>query len=457
MALKRSLIVRRAAFGFVALLLAAGLAHRARPVAARPVCYLTAGNTLRLCHDSKDEGVFYKPGPLQIAYYTAILALGGGHYAVVLHSEAKDLAAYYARTGQYRPGDSIKSGLIDASADPDALFHAPADLNYRIWGSLTNPASPLYYAFGNGNPLAVGNSGGGNPMVVAGPPGDPYAYMFYLGVASDHDRPGAWRNVLLEARTTDFIHFEILQTAPSGASVWVPFAGGAAMPAEVTDTSGRPIASDWPVRLVTAANATMRDPAGAVPTQGLLGSIVKLDGRYDYFYTDQDPDNRASNHLFVRTATSVTGNGAFSPARPVLAVPPEILIRVSMASDMKRWTVLYTCLRSLHPVIYDLCLQYTQNLNLSGPGSLGSLRLFDGPPFTGLSHYALGLAGAGDNIRAQQNELTTLDGALAIPPGSPPGTGGLLTWNDLPLSMDIFGAPTYWASWTITPVPKTSP
>lgn len=457
MVLKRSLIARWAVPACAALALGAGLALHVRPAAARPVCYLTAGGTLRICHDRKDEGVFYKPGPLQLAYNTVILALGGGHYAVVLHSEAKDLAAYHARTGHIRPGDSIKSGLIDASGDPKALFHAPADLRYSIWGSLTNPASPLYYAFDNGNPLAVGNSGGGNPMLIAGPPGDPHVYMFYLGVASDHARPGAWRNVLLEARTTDFVHFESLQAGPDGGSVWVPFAGGGALPAEVTDTSGRPIVSDWPVRLVTAATATARQPAGAVPTQGLLGSIVKLNGVYEYFYTDEDPGNRAGNHLFVRTAASITGNGAFSPARPVLAVPPEMLIRVAMASDMKRWTVLYTCLRSLHPVIYDLCLQYTQNLKLSGPGSLGALQLFDGPVYTGLSHYALGLAGAGDDIRAEHDELITLDGALAVPPGSPADTGGLLTWNELPLTMDIFGAPTYWASWTVTPVTKGGP
>jgi hypothetical protein len=444
---------RRAGLGILVLLLIIGLIHRARPQAPQLTCYLTAGNTLKICHDQKDEGVFYRPGRLQLAYNTQIIALGGSRYAVVLHSEARDLAAFHARTGGYRPGDSIKSGLIDASADPNALFHAPAGLDYRIWGSLTNPTSPLYYALGNGNPLAVGNSGGGNPMVIAGQPGDPYRYIFYLGVASDNARPGAWRNVLLEARSRDFIHFEVLQTGPDGASVWAPFAGDAAMPAEVTDTGGRPIVSAWPAPLITTATATRRHPAGAVPTQGLLGSVVLLGGSYDYFYTDEDPDNRASNHLFVRTARDITRNGQFSAARPVLAVPPEILIRVAMASDMKRWTVLYTCLRSLHPRHFDLCLQYTRNLNLSGPGSLADLQLFDGPRFTGLSHYALGLAGAGDNIRAQHDEFTTLDGALAIPPGSPPDTGGLLTWNELPLGRGIFGAPSYWARWTITPMP----
>ncbi len=424
----------------------------ARAACAEVTCYLTAGNTLKICHNTKDEGIFYKPGKLQLAYNTQIVALGAGHYAVVLHSEAKDLAAFYARTGQYRPGDSIKSGLIDASKNPKALFHAPANLDYRIWGSLTDPASPLYYAYRLNNPLAVGTSGGGNPMVVAGPPGDPHVYMFYLGVASDNGRPGAWRNVLLEARTTDFIHFESLQAGSNGTSIWVPFAGDAALPAQVTDTNAKPIASNWPVPLITQATATRQHPAGAVPTQGLLGSIVKLQGQYDYFYTDQDPENRASNHLFVRTATSISTNGVFSPPRPVLAVPPQILIRVAMARDMQRWAVFYTCLRSLHPLIFDICLQYTQNLNLSGPGSLADLQLFDGPVYTGLSHYALGLAGDGHNIRAQQDELTTLAGGLTAWPGSAPTIGGLLTWNDLPISRGIFGAPTYWASWTVTPV-----
>ena len=442
-------MLRRAVSGIPVLLLALVFPCPAR---SELTCYLTAGNTLKVCHDTKDEGLFYKPGKLQLAYNTQIIALGDGHYAVVLHSEAKDLAAFHARTGQYRPGDSIKSGVIDAIGNPNALFHAPANLDYRIWGSLTNPASPLYYQFGNGNPLAVGDSGGGNPMVVAGAAGDPHAYMFYLGVASDDVRPGAWRNVLLEARTTDFIHFESLQTGLDGASTWVPFAGGAAMPAEVTDTSGKPIVSNWPAKLVTKATATKRHPAGAVPTQGLLGSIVKLHGQYDYFYTDQDPGNRTSNHLFVRTAIDILHNGAFSPARPVLAVPPEILVRVAMAKDMKRWAVFYTCLRSLRPLIFDVCLQYTQNLNLSGPGSLADLQLFEGPAYSGLSHYALGLAGAGNNIRAQQDELTTLDGGLVTWPGAAPATGGLLTWNDLPISLGIFGAPTYWASWTVTPV-----
>jgi hypothetical protein len=430
---------------------------RGQPRAAR-TCYVTGGGDLQVCHAAASESIFLATDRWQVAYNTQIIALGKGRYATVLHGEAKDLARHLQETHRPRPGDSIKSGMVDATSDPQAAYAAPANLDFRIWGNLNNPRSMLYDRFDPSNPLDRGLSGGGNPMVVRGSPQahDPFFYVFFLGVSSDGLRGTLWRDVLLQARTRDFLHFDVLQQDERGRSDWVAFAGDSAMPAVVTDVAGHPIVSNRgsPVNVTTAGHGHRP----AVTTDGLIGSVVLVNGVYHYFYTDQDPADPARRHLYVRTARDLSANGAWSEPQVLMDTPPGILIRVAKARGMDRWAVFYNCLRSVDPRVADIGLQYTANLALTGPGSIQSLSLFDGAPYTGLSRHALGLRGsdrtADDDgfLKIQQFYMTDPDGNLTVPPERAAGTlGGLLTWTEMPSDFNIFGAPVYLGAWDVTP------
>lgn len=465
---KRGRLLR---YGLGALVLVAAwegisvLRLHARQTALLPAhtCATTGGGTLRVCHAAADEGVYYRPASWQVAYNTQIIALDDGRYATVLHGEARDLPAYGAATHRLRPGDSIKSGVAGGPHDPGAVYHAPADLDWRIWGSLTDPRSLLYDRFDPAASGPSGLSGGGNPMVVRGAAGDPYFYVLYLAVASDGGRGEAWRNILVEARTRDFLQYDLLQRDGAGRAVWVAFAGDAARPAAVVDTAGHVIESSQPARVTGPGDP--HHPAGSVNTQGVFGSLVRIGATLYYFYTDQDPAVPTRSHLYVRTAPDIATNGRLSPPRAVLDVAPEMLIRVARVTGTgaggggDRWAVFYNCFRRLAPPVSDICLQYTRDLALDRPGGIGGLALFDGPGFSGVSRHALGLTGdagaAGASLKIQQFYLSTPDGALARPrvraDGGPAPTGGLLTWTELGRDWSIFGAPVYWAVWDVSP------
>ena len=264
-------------------------------------CSVTGGGELQVCHLAAAERIFYQPSRSQVAYNTQIIALGAGKYATVLHSESRDMSRYRLATGHVRPGDSIKTGVDDATTDPEAAYRVPASIDFRIWGSLTNPRSPLYYEYNPSYPAARGLSGGGNPMVVRGrkADGDPFFYMFFLGVSSDGLAGTAWRNILLEARTQDFRQFNLLQRDELGRPVWIPFSGESARPAVVTDAAGHPIVSNHPASIEKGGSTHPHRPVGAVATAGEIGSIVRVNGLYYYFYTDQDVIDPARNHLYV--------------------------------------------------------------------------------------------------------------------------------------------------------------
>jgi hypothetical protein len=440
------------------------LTHPEHPPSVRRVtCFVTGGGELRVRHETAAEGVYYHPPAAQLGYNTQIIEVGAG-YATMVHSEPQDSASYRARTGRARIGDSIKSGVMDRPTDSDAVHHAPANLDFRLWGSLTNPRSPLYYAIDPHDPAALGFSGGANPMTVAGSDavGDPYFYVLFLGVASDAGAGTAWRNVLLEARTRDFLEFDVLEDR-AGRSEWAAFAGDRAMPAVLRDVGGQPIVSNQTAPVEDGKSKDPMHPAGAVVTAGLFGSVVKYEDLYYYFYPDQDPKDPRTNHLYVRTAKSLASNGQLSEPRVVLDVPPEIMFRVAKAHDMNRWAILYNCLRSVQPLVLDICLQYTANMNIGGDGGLGSLVLYDGPPVTGRSHYALGLVGGDKNfdsgqfLKIQHYYLTDRDGNLAVPRMRSEPLGGLLTWTDLSRDLQILGADTYWAEWQVTPATTNDP
>jgi hypothetical protein len=424
-------------------------------------CFITGGGALEVCHETTSEGIFYRPSPTQVGYNVQIIRYHGAQYATVLHSEAKDTEHFYQLTGHLRPGDSIKSGTVDASRNPDASLSAPLNLSYRIWGSLTNVHSPLYYSLPPEAGSGVGISGGGNPMVVQGRrwANDDHFYMFFLGVESDEFRGEAWRNVLLEARTPDFIHFELLEDDGAGSSIWVPFRGDSAMPTPVKAIDGQVIQSNWPAYRA-AAQTLHGPPAGSITTAGLIGSVVEYEHFYYYFYTDEDPVNPARNHLYVRTATDLSANGAWSAPQSITDTPPMVLVRVAKAVGMDRWAVLYNCLRSSAEAVSDICLQYTGNMKITGPGSLGDLLLLDRAKSMGNSPFALDLRGGnlrstgGATFKAQHDVLTDREGALVLPDTARHHTelAGLLTWMDMPPSFMAFGAPTYWAEWEVRPI-----
>lgn len=377
------------------LILATGAAHRRKEMertqlSGAETCYITGGGALRVCHKASAEGIFFRPSSIQAGVNAQIIRYDGAHFATVLHSESQDLVHYRQLTGRVRPGDSIKGGTVDAGHDPAAALSAPPNLDYRIWGNLTDPHSLLYYPYRPETERGEGQGGGGNPMVVQGRrwAGDDRFYIFFVGVAFD-DSHGekAWRNILLEGRTRDFEHIELLEDDGHGGSLWMPFNGETTSPALIRSVNGRGIVGNqW----------AHRSRRGGVATAGLMGSIAEYGQTYYYFYTDQDPDDPRQNHLYVRTATDLSTNGAWSEARPIMDVPPQIVIRVAKAVGMDRWAVFYNCMRPGATIIPDICLQYTTDMSLTGPGGIGDLELFDGPTFTGKSRYALRLLGANE-------------------------------------------------------------
>jgi hypothetical protein len=443
-----------AAAGFSLLTMLAATAAEPDP---QGTCFRTGGGALVVCHAAGAEGIYGQPTPLQIEYNTQIVKLGDDRYATILHSEAEDFQHYLALTGQPRPGDSIKAGVQDTKDDPSAALHLPSTLAFRIWGTLSDRQSPLFYAYEGPAFPATGLSGGANPMVVSGPTqaGEAVYYVFFLGVTSDDGRGTAFRNVLLEARTKDFVAFELLERDAGHKAVWVPFAGEHARPAIVTDAAGHRVQSNQAASLEPAGSTNPTRPSGAVITAGLFGSVVKVAGLYHYFYTDQDPVDPARNHLYERTAQDVGGDGQWSAPAIVMDVPAEIIVRVAKARGMDRWAITYSCLQSDHPFVSDICLQYTADLSVHGPRGIAGLTLFQ-TPYHGVSGFALNLRGrlpeaAGHiQLRSQHFYMTDPDGNLAAPSGVPASVGGVLTWLELPLGPHILGAPTYWAEWTVS-------
>jgi hypothetical protein len=293
-------------------------------------------------------------------------------------------------------------------------------------------------------------------MVVGGvsPTGEKIFYVFFLGVTSDGGLGTEFRNVLLEARTKDFLAFELLQRDAEHHSVWVSFAGDQARPAIVTDRAGTPLQSNQTASPEPAGSTNPTRPEGAVMTAGLFGSVVKVGGLYHYFYTDQDPVDPARNHLYERTAQDIGSDGQWSAPTIVLDVPAEVIVRVAKARGMDRWAVTYSCLQSDRPYVSDLCLQYTADLSVQGARGLAGLSLFQ-DPYNGVSGFALGMRGnrtaAGQiQLRSQHFYMTDTDGNLAAPTGAPQSMGGVLTWLELPIDLHLLGAPTFWAEWTVT-------
>lgn len=265
-------------------------------------------------------------------------------------------------------------------------------------------------------------------------PGDSNFYVFFLGV-SDDDRKrdhGAddWRHYLLEARTKDFISFD-LKTEKG----WTPFAD-TERPAPLKDTEGDTIRSN-------TARVTSR-------TQGLIGSISFVNGTYHYFYLDYAPDGGSIN-LYHRTSADLS-TGIWSPQEVVFNVADFVMIRVAMSKDLNRWAVMYGCYVNK---IQDICLQYTKTPDVFGPGGISKLHL--------IPDYALGFSRDGKaRVYAQPYWLTDRWGNLDTV-GS--DSGGELYWTDMTPSncpahpypyCPVAGGAVHRAGWTVS-IPDINP
>jgi hypothetical protein len=422
-------------------------------------CFVTAEQTLEVCHSALEEHVLLAPTRIQTAYNVQLVDDGGQAIVAVLHSEAYDLRSYFAATHRLRPGDSIKTGVLRYPHSLADYTLPPGDLHYRIWGTNKNAKSPLYYGFDASDPDKPGVSGGGNPIVVAGNSAnsDRVYYVFFLAVVSDAGTHNRWRNALLEARTSDFRSFDLMEHDSDGRTVWKRFSGDTSSPAIVTDSDHRPIVSGAPAISERVRSGSNRVAINRpITTQGLFGSIVKLPEGYYFFYTDYDRQSLTRNGLFVRHANDISVDSAWSAPTHLLDVPAEMLIRVAKASGMARWVVAYNCTHADGPSVSDVCLQYSANLDLTGKGSLASLRLFQsGNSDRKASAYSLGLIGgnlpgSATFLKAQQDFLTDRDGNLSSPPGTSGDTvGGMVTWSDFPTTMNVFGAKVYCGLWTV--------
>jgi hypothetical protein len=373
-----------------------------------PHCFNT--NEVRVCHDPRDESIFYDTPISQVAYNVQTLHDDGNYYTIY-HGEPK---------GEFRTGDAIKVGVTHGAY----TFRMPST-EFRLWGPQHDPQSLLD---------SDGVGGGGNPMTISGRPGDPYFYVFFLGVSDDErtrDHTAAdWRHYLLEVRTKDFVSFD-LKTEQG----WAPF-GTSVKPGALKDTRGQIIRSN-------TARAIDK-------TQGLIGSISYMNGVYHYFYLDYALDGGSIN-LYHRTSVDI-GSGSWSPPEVIQKVNDFEMIRVAKAKNLPRWAVMYGCY--VHK-IQDVCLQYTKTLDVFGPGGISALQL--------TPDFALDFSGDGKpRAYVQPYWLTDRWGNLDT---VEPDTGGEMYWTDMTPSnclhhpypyCPVAGGRVYRAGWTIS-VPSVNP
>ena len=391
-------------------------------------------NGLKICHNKDDESALYQTPVSEVAYNMQIIRDGQNYY-YIYHGGPKDLPAGST-------GDSIRVAVTNSYN-----YRLPYTGVPKIWGSRTDTVSRLY--------SGSGVSGGGNPMVIAGKPGDPYYYLFFITVAKDSPYSQEWRHHLGQARTKDFDTFEI-RTTENGQDLWYPFSElscsarpDLCRPAAIKDVSGNELRS----------NHHTRDMHN---TAGLIGSMVYHNGLYYYFYTDTEnpPESELSYlesyNLYFRTTTDVANNSTWSAPHPLAVRIGDVMrgvdmIRIARAKDLNRWVMLKSCGHSI-------CIRYTIDDNLAGEGGLDH---FMSKPFFNLDLKARNLRAGGGF--SQPFWMTDKYGKLTSPDFEPQDykRGGEIYWSDFDKSncyessyagCPVYGGDVWRAGWTLEKV-----
>lgn len=468
---------------------AAGLAQpRARADGLPPSCYRTGGGTLEICRDgSEAEGVYAAPSSCAFARSVQLLRLprsaAPGPIQAVYQGESpvggrkRGEACPERRGTDPRDGGTLRTGRSPeqlAMTLPPALERFGVALpEQRERRQRSQAPAPTAEGIGPRSPIAVS----GRDWA-----GEEYFYVFLLGqepvatgapVFEEPTRRGRRsqrkpeepqqeplrRRVQIEARTLDFVRFEI-RTRTDEGSAWTPVDDGsnggrrreAPVPATVRDEAGRPIASAC--------------AAAPFDTQGLAGSISIVDRTYHYYYTDVLPEDcdlppeKRRMGLFLRTSQDLAADRVWSaPRRLGGDLPPGSLVRVARSRDTKSWAVAYSCYRPANAPggpVADICLHYTADLD---PAGIGALSLYSEPLEAARSPAYLGLRSGGDGggrfDRSAHFWMTDAYGNLDVP-AIYAGKSGLLTWVDRlapgPGGAEgsrIYGRPVYWGTWTV--------
>ena len=487
---RRRLTAVRTGLGVLALL-ASGVAASARPGTdpTAPSCYRTAGGALEICRDgSEAEGVLAAPPACAFARGVQLVRLpratAPGPIQAVFQGESPQAGRRGEDCTERRATDPRDGGTLRTGRSPEqlAMILPPAGMRFGV--SLPEPRERRRRS--EAPAPAVEGIGPRAPITVSGRDwaGEEYFYVFMLGQepvsapmatafteeprrrsrrARQRDEVGVdqglRRRVQIEARTLDFVHFEIRTRAEDGnGQTWTPAdteptrRRSPPIPATVLDTDGKPVVS-----ACTAA---------PFATHGLTGSISIVERTYHYFYTDVLPEDcglppeKRRTGLFLRTSTDLAADRVWSPPRQLGGpLPPGSLVRVARAKDSPRWAIAYTCYRPANAPggpVADICLQYTADLD---PAGLGALTLFSDPLEAARSTAYLGLRSGGDGAgrfdRSAHFWMTDSYGNLDVP-GTYAGKSGLLTWVDRLApgaggaeGSSVYGRPVYWATWTV--------
>lgn len=454
-----------------------------------PTCFLTAGGALEICREgSEAEGVLATPSPCSFARGVQLLrlprAVAPGPIQAIFQGESPlPNKGRGEDCPERRATDGRDGGALHTGRSPEQLATILPPSETRFGVSLPERREGRRRGETAALPEKEG-IGPRDPIAIAGRDwaGEEYSYVFMLGQEAidtgaqqpDEKEPrrprGARRDgteapaqptlrrVQIEARTLDFVHFEIRTRAENGEGLtWMPYAaeggrrGTAPAPATVLDEAGKP---------VTSACA-----APPFETRGLAGSISIVEHTYYYFYTDVLPEDcglspeKRRTGLYLRTATDLAAERVWSsPRRLGTALPPNSLVRVARAKGATRWAVSYTCDRPANAPggpVADICLQYTSDLD---PASIGALALYADPIEAGRSPAYLGLRSGGDGggrfDRSAHFWMTDSHGNLDVP-AIYAGKSGLLTWVDRLApgaggydGSRVYGRPVYWATWT---------
>ena len=394
--------------------------------------YATGG--VIVSHNAADEGRYYDTPPHEVAYALSVMRTAENKYVTIFHSEAKKTP------GKGYPGDSIKTAICPGAFD----YRMPAERGYRFYNDLTDKRSALYSPEAHG---VEGWGGAGNPMVVKGAGNDPYCYMFFVAAtqaSGDRDvRKADFHHYLCQGRSLNMRDWELKTELPGQGVVWKPFRADSPIeerrPYLLKDAAGQVIGSQVATRFEN--------------TQGLLGSICRWQNICYFFYTTLANDEKT--YLYSRTiAARDLGQGSWSAQARVSSEPLMYgtLVKVARARGMDRWAVFYNGYKMVDGKLKcDLMLQYTENMNVVGPGGISSLRLYD--------YWAAGVAVSKDKYLGlasgacpggQFYFMIDESGNLTVPDQEDQSSrrGGMVFWTNFTGS--VYGDDVYRASWDVS-------